>query len=116
MDNSQNSDDNRQVNLPAIGETDLDDKEAGPVSEPAKGTNQPQPPYQDDLDYRDADTDPVMDEENDNPAEELGIPEQEYKDELDKFEDTDIGTGDDDMRETIEDRDEDDDNATSGTQ
>jgi hypothetical protein len=46
----------------------------------------------------------------------LRIPEEEFKNELDKYADDDIGTGDDDMRETIEDRDEDDDNSASAPQ
>ena len=47
--------------------------------------------YQDDLTTDDNATDPLMDEENDNPADELGIPEDEYADELDKeIDDEDI--------------------------
>ena len=71
--------------------------------------------YQDDFDNNDTDTDtdPIIDEETGSPAEELGIPEKEFKDELDKYADDDSGTGDDDMREAIEDRDENDDNGAS---
>ena len=69
--------------------------------------------YQDDFDNNEIDTDPIIDEETDSTANELGIPENEFKDELDKYADDDTGTGDDDMREAIEDRDEDDDNGAS---
>ena len=69
--------------------------------------------YQDDLATDDNTTDPVMDEEGENPADELGIPEGELADELDKLNvdgedrgllDEDIS---DDERELIEDLDED---------
>lgn len=106
--NNDTNDDLRQNQIPAIGETDLDE----PSGDQNPDSRQ-NPPYQDDLDYRDSDTDPIINEENDNPAEQLGIPEEEFRDELNKYEVSDIGEGDDDMRETIEDRDEDDDNAAS---
>lgn len=70
--------------------------------------------YQDDLDTGDEDADPFSNESTEDPATDLlQIPSDEYKDELDKTATDDIGRGDDDMRETIEDRDEDDDNAAS---
>lgn len=50
-----------------------------------------------------------------SPADELGIPEDEYKDELDKIALDDLEYDNEDMREMIEDRDEADDNAASGT-
>jgi hypothetical protein len=110
-DDADNS--TRQTDIPAIGETDLDDNDAHAELTADTESNKL---YQDDLDYKDSDTDPVIDELTDSPAEELGIPEDEFRNELDKYVDTDIGTGDDDMRETIEDRDEDDDNSASNTQ
>lgn len=70
--------------------------------------------YQDDLDGGDEDADPFANEATEDPAVDLlQIPSNEYKDELDKTVIDDLGNGDDDMRETIEDRDEDDDNAAS---
>ncbi|HEU5121680.1 MAG TPA: hypothetical protein VFT59_02450 [Candidatus Saccharimonadales bacterium] len=65
--------------------------------------------YQDDLDT-DADIrDPIMDEETDDPTKELGIPPEEFKDELDKRDLDDPTRDNEDMREAIEDADEDDD-------
>ena len=62
--------------------------------------------YQDDLDT-DADAvDPIMDEETDDPTEELGVPPEEFRDELDKYAMDDLERQDDDMREAIEDADE----------
>lgn len=70
--------------------------------------------YQDDLDVDDEDIDPFANEATEDPAVDvLQIPSDEYKDELDKTVIDDVGRGDDDMRETIEDRDEADDNAAS---
>jgi hypothetical protein len=64
--------------------------------------------YQDDLDTDVDSTDPVMEEETDDPTKELGVPPDIYKDELDKLDfGDDSGDGDDDMRERIEDEDED---------
>lgn len=69
--------------------------------------------YQDDLATDDNATDPVMDEEGENPADELGIPEEELASELDKLnvDGEDNGLLDDDIsddeRELIEDLDED---------
>ena len=69
--------------------------------------------YQDDLDNDRPD--PFADEAAEDPAEELGVPESEFKEELDKEtgdEDEDFGSEDvdieDDQRESIEDADEDD--------
>lgn len=70
--------------------------------------------YQDDIDSSDDDTDPFANEATEDPAVDiLQIPSDEYKDELDKTVIDDLGRGDDDMREKIEDMDEDDDNAAS---
>lgn len=60
--------------------------------------------YQDDLDTGDDMTDPVMDEENDDPTETLQVPPEEFGGEMDKL---DYGVTEDDMRATLEDRDED---------
>ena len=69
--------------------------------------------YQDELD--DDRPDPFANEAADDPAGELGIPEDEFKDELDKEtgdEDEDQNADDvdieDDQRESVEDQDEDD--------
>jgi len=67
--------------------------------------------YQDDLSTDSNIKDPIMDEESDDPTEELGVNPKEFKDELDKY---DFGNGAhkgdsaDDRREQIEDLDEDD--------
>jgi hypothetical protein len=75
--------------------------------------NQSTRTYQDDLDYKDESVDPFINETTEDPADLLQIPSSEFKDELDKTVIDDLGNGDDDMRETIEDRDEGDDNAAS---
>ena len=67
--------------------------------------------YQDDLDTEKPD--PFANEMQLRPAEELGVPEEEYKKELDALSLDDLEHDHEDMRETIEDRDEDDNNAAS---
>jgi hypothetical protein len=64
--------------------------------------------YQDDLTTDEDATDPLMDEQADDPTSLLRIPPAEFADELDKedFGDSDEG-GDDDRREALEDADED---------
>ena len=57
--------------------------------------------YQDDLDTGADDYDPLMQEENDDPSELLGVPPEELGDELDKY-----APGDDDAREFMEEQDE----------
>lgn len=116
MNNDDTNDDSRQTQLPAIGETDLDNQPA--MTDPGedfRSQGQTNRVYQDDLDYKDTDTDPIIDEENDNPAETLQIPEKEFRDELDKYVLSDTEQGNDDMREMIEDQDEDDDNSASNS-
>lgn len=117
-DMTNRTNDSRQTNIPALGETDLDDVNSigNAASAAEKQNDDSTKVYQDDLNYKDSDIDPIINEDTESPADELQIPEDEYKDELNKFIDTDTGTGDDDMRETIEDRDEDDDNSASSTQ
>ena len=63
--------------------------------------------YQDDLDTSSAVNDPIIDEETDDPTEELGIDPKEFKNELDKYDTDDANLFDDDRREQIEDLDED---------
>lgn len=63
--------------------------------------------YQDDLDTEGSIRDPIIDEETDDPTEELGVSPNEFKKELDKYDFDEAGHGDDDMREEIEDADED---------
>jgi hypothetical protein len=89
---------------PAATSSDINDPIEGG---PSTGT------YQDDLDYEDESVDPFINETTEDPASLLQIPSSEFKDELDKIVIDDLGKGNDDMRETIEDRDEDDDNAAS---
>ena len=67
--------------------------------------------YQDDLDTEKPDE--FMNEGGESPAEELGIPEAKLKEELDNIALDDLERNNEDMRETIEDRDEDDDNGAS---
>jgi hypothetical protein len=62
--------------------------------------------YQDDLDTSGNINDPIMDEESDDPTEGFGVDPKEFKEELDKYDFDDVGHGDDDRREDIEDRDE----------
>jgi hypothetical protein len=63
-------------------------------------------PYQDDLDTDDNAIDPVMDEETDDPVEMLQVPADEFKDEMDNIALDDLERGNEDMRETVEDLDE----------
>ena len=76
--------------------------------------------YQDDLDTSSSIHDPIIDEETDDPTEELGVDPKEFKKELDKY-DFETPTGDDDSlyegteddrREEIEDKDLDEGDAT----
>ena len=62
--------------------------------------------YQDDLDTSGDINDPIIDEETDDPTEGFGVDPEEFKEELDKYDFDDVGHGDDDRREDIEDRDE----------
>lgn len=62
--------------------------------------------YQDDLDTNSSISDPVIDEETDDPTKELGVDPEEFKKELDKYDFDEAGHGDDDMREAIEDADD----------
>lgn len=78
--------------------------------------------YQDDLTTDDNYTDPLMDEMGDDPVTELGVPADEFKNELDKTlaDDDDIDDEDDeidvhdDEREFIEDLDQEADDQTDG--
>lgn len=109
---SNSDDDSRQTNIPALGETDLDDPTAEDAALGADALLAGHI-YQDDLDYRDTDTDPIIEELTDNPARELGIPEDEYGQELAKYSGDGNEPEDDDMREAIEDLDENDDSPAS---
>lgn len=62
--------------------------------------------YQDDLTTDDNVADPIIDEETDDPTEELGVNRNEFKKELDKYDFDEGGHGDDDRREEIEDLDQ----------
>lgn len=61
--------------------------------------------YQDDVDARDDQTDPVMNERDDDPVKVFGVPAKEFKNEMDKLDLEQPGT--EDAREEIEDLDED---------
>ena len=66
--------------------------------------------YQDDLDTSSKTHDPVIDEETDDPTEELGVDPKEFKNELDKYDTENVGDDDsesDDRREELEDYDQD---------
>jgi hypothetical protein len=66
--------------------------------------------YQDDLTTDDTAVDPIMHEENDDPTEILQVPPEEYKKEMDGLDiDDDQAEGNEDMREQVEDLDEDSD-------
>lgn len=71
--------------------------------------------YQDDLDTDGDIRDPIIDEETDDPTEELGVSPSEFKKELDKYDFDEAGHGDDDMREEIEDLDQENEEDTSAT-
>lgn len=69
--------------------------------------------YQDDLTTDDNATDPIMQEEGEDPSEELGVPANELKNELDKELDDEDELDDndsdvhDDQREYVEDQNDD---------
>ena len=67
--------------------------------------------YQDDLDTNK--TDPIANEYGADPVKQLNIPEERLKEELDKIALDDTEKDKDDMRETIEDRDENDDSSAA---
>lgn len=129
MDDDQQTDYNARandMNKISAANTDFLDEAPDPdgPAHPAATSDLPDPTalhetegadlYEDDLDYDDQAVDPFMNEATDDPTEELQIPPEEYKEEMDKLalSDREIDD-DDDMRETIEDRDEDDGNAAS---
>lgn len=58
--------------------------------------------YQDDLDTSSRIHDPIMDEESDDPTEELGVDKREYKRELDKYAVDEPDRGDIDEDENYE--------------
>jgi len=67
--------------------------------------------YQDDLDTDETMVDNATIDETDDPVETFGVPQDEYKDQLDGLAIDE--NEDDDIRESIEDADEDDDNSAS---
>ena len=69
--------------------------------------------YQDDLDSDNDDVDPFMDEATDDPTEELGVPPEEFKEELDKIALDDLEHDHEDSREALEDADEADDSSAA---
>lgn len=77
--------------------------------DPADDTNIQLHNYQDDIDADDTITDPIMDENTDDPTVILGVSPKEFKNELDNYDIDELGHGDDDRREQIEDLDEDED-------
>lgn len=89
--------------------------ERSDLSDPGGWDNEPtSETYQDDLDNDNDAVDPFSNEATDDPTEELGIPPEEYKEEMDKIALDDRGQdNDEDTRETIEDRDEADDSSAA---
>jgi hypothetical protein len=67
--------------------------------------------YQDELDTDETIVDQATLDETDDPVETFGVPEEEFKDELDGLAVDE--NSDDDIRESIEDADEEDDNSAS---
>ncbi len=63
--------------------------------------------YQDDFDTKSSKTDPIIDEETDDPTQDLGISPKEFKTELDKYDEDDGSEEGDDRREELEDYDQD---------
>lgn len=66
--------------------------------------------YQDDIDNSDSQTDPLMDEREDDPVKAFGVPAKEFKNEMDKLDPEQPDVDDDandDAREEVEDLDED---------
>ena len=126
MTNAQDSNDLNKIsakNTDFLEEAQDPDAVANPIGsdgspvsdiEGASTPNEATRTYQHDFDTQSTDTDPVIDEETDDPAEGFQVPLEEYKVELDKLDFGDgAGGGDDDMRELIEDRDENDGNAAA---
>jgi hypothetical protein len=81
-----------------------------------KDSSIPPRTYQDDFDSKDDDVDPIANEATEDPAELLQIPSSEFKKELDGVAIDESAEGMEDMRETIEDRDEDDGSPASVSQ
>jgi len=61
--------------------------------------------YQDDVDARDDQPDPLMNERDDDPVKVFGVPAKEFKNEMDKLDLEQSGS--EDAREEVEDLDED---------
>jgi hypothetical protein len=108
-DNDVSSNPLSEDHLPVAGESQVRDD--GLPLDPSEEVSSP--PYQDDLDTDDAISDPIMSEETDDPTEELQVPPDELKEELDKYDVDNEGAEADDRREAIEDLDEGDDNSVS---
>lgn len=71
--------------------------------------------YQDDLDTEGAD--PAMEDLTENPADELQIPQEEFAEEIEKLNiEGDPESGGEDVREDIEDRDQELNDTTSSAQ
>lgn len=130
MDDDQNNDYNARANdMNRISASRTDDIEEAPdtsgPAHPAATSDLPEPDaggwdneptsetYEDDLDNDNDAVDPFMDEATDDPTEELGVPPEEYKEEMDKIALDDLEHDHEDSRETIEDRDEADDSSAA---
>lgn len=127
MDNDRQSDYNARandMNRISAANTDFMDEESD-IDEPAPpdpseslepegfDTIKDEDTYQDALDYSDDAMDPFTNESTDDPTEELQVPPEEFKEEMDKLAIGDGEDEDEDSREAIEDQDEADDSAAS---
>lgn len=103
-------DDTGNLINPEQGRSYLYPRDKSDLSDPEGWDNET---YQDDLDYRDDAVDPISNEITDDPTEELGVPPEEFKAEMDKIALDDWGHDDEDSREALEDRDEADDSSAA---
>ena len=130
MDNDQKNDYNARANdmtRISASRTDFieDAPDPGGPADPAATSSLPEPDvdgwdnistsetYEDDLNNDNDAVDPFMDEATDDPTEDLGIPPEEYREEMDKIALDDLEYDHEDTRETLEDRDEADDSSAA---
>lgn len=95
--------------------TDLSEDTGPPFSEGFDSINDDEAVYQDDLNYANDAVDSFSDEATDDPTEELRVPPEEFKEEMDKLALDDREDDNEDLRETLEDRDEADDSPASSS-
>lgn len=130
MDDDRKNDYNARANdMTRISASRTDDIEEAPdtsgPANPAATSDLPEPDvggwdneptsetYHDDFDNANNAVDPFMDEATDDPTEELGIPPEVYKEEMDKIVLDDLEYDHEDSREALEDRNEADDSSAA---